>query len=201
MVESVVEEVRKNAKNYKHFKKPYINQFIVSRVLSELGWNIYNYKEVLVGWGDKPDYKLITNRNSVVVHTEKNITSKVEESFVSKRGLTVLTNGIKWQFYLPGGKKFLTVDFTKGDVKKLASELKRYISKDSVKENKHIQSAKKTLKAVNLEKDIKEMLNEYADVVKTDERQKAMLEELVQSVFKILFDKDVTKEKIRQCIA
>ncbi|MFH1656156.1 MAG: type I restriction endonuclease, partial [Candidatus Nealsonbacteria bacterium] len=103
-------------------------QSIVLRLLSILGWNIYDIDEVNPEYsigGKSVDYSLRINGKNKVFIEVKRIKEELENhqeqllSYAFREGisLAVLTNGISWWFYLPlqpgsdwERRKFLTIN-------------------------------------------------------------------------------------------
>jgi hypothetical protein len=94
------------------FDEAATKQAIVVRILSFLGWDIFNIDEVTPEYSvgeERVDYSLrIGNANKVFIEVKK-IEEELEKhqeqllSYSYRQGvrLSILTNGVTWWFYLP----------------------------------------------------------------------------------------------------
>lgn len=133
-------------------------QIIILRILSLLGWDIYNIEEVepehLIA-GTKVDYLLkCANRPKVFIEAKRvgEILDKHQEqllqySFKEGVDLAILTNGITWWFYLPLGagsweqRKFYSVDIHDQPPEEIVKSLNDYLLKDNVTSGKAVDNA------------------------------------------------------------
>lgn len=140
------------------FDEAATKQAVVTRLLSLLGWDIFNIDEVTpeysVGEG-KVDYSLrIGNANKVFIEVKK-IGEELEKhqeqllsySFQMGVRLSILTNGVTWWFYLPlhegswEQRKFYSIDILQQESKDIISKFVDFLSKDNISSGKAIQNA------------------------------------------------------------
>ncbi len=131
---------------------------VVVRLLSLLGWDIFNIDEVTpecsVGEG-RVDYSLrISNANKVFIEVKK-VGEELENhqeqllNYSFKQGvkLSILTNGATWWFYLPlhegswDQRKFYTVDIFQQESEDIVTKFVDFLSKDNIDSGKAVQNA------------------------------------------------------------
>lgn len=133
-------------------------QTIILRILSLLGWDIYNIEEVepehLIS-GTRIDYLLkCANRPKVFIEAkrvgeqlDKHQEQLLQYSFKEGVNLSILTNGVTWWFYLPLGegsweqRKFYSVDIHDQTPEEIVAKLTDYLLKDNVASGKAIENA------------------------------------------------------------
>lgn len=140
------------------FDEAATKQAVVTRLLSLLGWDIFNIDEVTpeysVGRG-RVDYSLrIGNINKVFIEVKK-IGEELEKhqeqllNYSFQRGvkLSILSNGITWWFYLPlhegswEQRKFYTIDIFQQESNDIISKFVDFLSKDNIGNGGAIQNA------------------------------------------------------------
>lgn len=154
---AIIESLRTN-KRLDTFDKASTKQAIVIRLLSLLGWDIFDVDEI------KPDHALksvlvdyalrIKDADAVYIGVEKvgenlNYHQKELLGGTDKEGvpLCVLTNGVTWWFYLSAGegsfeqKRFCTLDMVKQSPKEVAAGLVELLEKDQVAKGKALKIA------------------------------------------------------------
>ena len=140
------------------FNEAETKQEIIVRILSFLGWDIFNTDEVKPEYsvgGEKVDYSLrIGDTNKVFIEVKK-IGEELEKhqeqllSYSYKQGVrfSILSNGITWWFYLPWQegsweqRKFYTVDIFQQESEDISSKFVDLLSKDNIRSGKAIQNA------------------------------------------------------------
>jgi hypothetical protein len=162
-------------KNVDLFDEIAIKQTIILRLLSELGWNIFDRDEVYPEFSledKRVDYALRhKNREKVfleVKRPEENLEKHQEQllnySFKQGVNLAILTNGITWWFYLPlkegnwSNRKFYTIDFKNQSETEIAERFITYLLKENVLTDESIRAAEETLKSKNREIEIENSL-------------------------------------------
>ena len=153
----LIESLKSN-KRVDTFDKASTKQAIVIRLLSLLGWDIFDVDEV------KPDHALksvqvdyslrLKNVDTVFIGVEKvgeDLSYHQKELLggAYKEGVTlsVLTNGVAWWFYLSGGegsfdqKRFCTLELLKQPPKDVAARLVELLEKNNVSKGKSLKIA------------------------------------------------------------
>lgn len=153
----LIESLKSN-KRVDTFDKASTKQAIVIRLLSLLGWDIFDVDEV------KPDHALKSvqvdyslrpkNVDTVFIGVEKvgeDLSYHQKELLggAYKEGVTlsVLTNGMAWWFYLSGGegsfdqKRFCTLEILKQPPKDVAARLVELLEKNNVSKGKSLKIA------------------------------------------------------------
>jgi len=157
-IESFINELRSN-KKISAFDEGATKQALVLRLLSLLGWDIFDVEEVC------PDYSANSNsvdyalkvKNSYKVFIEvKRVQKKLDNyqkssiDFASQEGvnLSILTNGLIWWFYLISAqgdwqkKWFLSIDFLKQKPDQIATQLIDILTKDKISKGQALKTAK-----------------------------------------------------------
>ena len=157
-IESFINELRSNKKIFA-FDKGATKQALVLRLLSLLGWDIFDVEEVC------PDYSVNSHsvayalevKNSYKVFIEvKRVQKNLDNyqkgliDFASQEGvnLSILTNGLIWWFYLNSAqgdwqkKWFLSIDFLKQKPDHIATQLIGILTKDKISKGQALKTAK-----------------------------------------------------------
>jgi predicted type IV restriction endonuclease len=147
-------ENQKN-KNFDYLKERQVEKSIIDPMLKLLGWDTSRVDEVCaescVGRGSADIALKIENYCRVILEIKRGGSSlsnfDYERQLLSyaegvnsgePADLAILTNGTKWQFYLPsigGGynqKRFYSVDISKEDPRDVASVFVAFLSRDSI---------------------------------------------------------------------
>lgn len=145
------------------FDEAATKQAVVTRLLSLLGWDIFNIDEVTpeysIGEG-RVDYSLrIGNINKVFIEVkkigeelEKHQEQLLEYSYKQGVRLSILTNGVTWWFYLPWQegsweqRKFYSIDILQQESNDVVSKFIDFLSKDNIGNGKAIQNAEEIYK-------------------------------------------------------
>jgi len=153
----LIESLKSN-KRVDTFDKASTKQAIVIRLLSLLGWDIFDVDEV------KPDHALksvqvdyslrLKNDDTVFIGVEKvgeDLSYHQKELLggAYKEGvkLSVLTNGVAWWFYLSAGegsfeqKRFYTLEILKQSPKEVAARFVELLEKNNVSKGKSLKIA------------------------------------------------------------
>lgn len=139
-------------------------QGAVLPVLSSLGWDCFNIEEVTpefsVGNG-RVDYCLKANNKNMVFIEVKRATEELERhekqlleySFAYGVGITILTNGLIWYFYLPlhegdwQQRKFISIDIRQQEVATSMNYFNDFLSKESILNGSAVKKAKELKKS------------------------------------------------------
>ena len=157
------------------FDESATKQGIILRVLSFLGWNIFNIEEVYPEYSvgeKKVDYALrYSNSNKVFIEVKK-IGEELDKhqeqllNYAFQEGvkLAVLTNGITWWFYLPlhegswEQRKFYTIEIYDQELDEVLQKFMDFLSKENVITGKAVDNAENIYKSKQRELIIKETL-------------------------------------------
>ncbi|MDX2439624.1 MAG: hypothetical protein QNK40_03655 [Desulfobacterales bacterium] len=155
---SFINELRSN-KKISTFDEGSTKQALVLRLLSLLGWDIFDVEEVC------PDYSVNSNKVAFALRIKgsfkvfieaKRVQKKLDTyqkgliDFASREGvnLAVLTNGLIWWFYLISAegdwqkKWFLSIDFLKQKPDRIADQILDLLTKDKISKGQALKSAK-----------------------------------------------------------
>ena len=157
-IESFISDLRSN-KKLSTFDESSTKQAVVLRLLSFLGWDIFNVDEVYPDYASNShsvSYALrIKNTNKLFievkrVHEKLDAHQKRLVNFAAREkvGLSILTNGIVWWFYLPSAsgdwqqKWFFSVDLLKQKRDTIVPQLIDLLGKDKVARGQSLRAAK-----------------------------------------------------------
>jgi hypothetical protein len=155
---SFVRDVKAN-KKLPAFDEASIKQAVVLRLLSLLGWDIFNVDEVSPDFAtdsDRVSYALcmggakkvfleVTRPHESLDERHKQLVAFAGREHVE---LAVHTNGLHWWFYLPSLKGALNqkcchvLDLSEQKLEDVASDLIAFLSRDNVLNDAYLQSAK-----------------------------------------------------------
>ena len=157
-ITSFIDELKSN-KKLAAFDEASTKQAVVLRLLSFLGWDIFNVEEVY------PDFAVGTANVSYALRTRNTNKIFVEVKKIQKNledhqkdlvnlgiredvNLVVLTNGITWWFYLISAsgswqqKLFYTIDIVKQKPEAFVSQLINLLDKEKIANGKSLKAAK-----------------------------------------------------------
>ncbi len=146
------------------FDEAATKQIVLLRILSLLGWDIYNIDEVMPEYSvgsQRVDYALRhSNANKVFIEVkkvgedlERHQEQLLNYSFKEGVSLAILTNGISWRFYLPlhegswEQRKFYTVEIYDQNSEDIVGRFLDYLAKEKVYSGGHIQNAEAVYKS------------------------------------------------------
>ena len=157
-IESFIDDLKSN-KKLSSFDEASTKQAVVLRLLSFLGWDIFDVDEVYPDYASNAhgvSYALrVRNTNKLFVEV-KRVHEKLDnhqEGLVNfaareKVGLSILTNGILWWFYLTSEKSawqqkwFYSVDLLKQKPDTFIPKLIDLLSKEKVAKGQSLRTAK-----------------------------------------------------------
>ena len=164
-IQSFINDLKSN-KRLSSFDEASTKQAVVLRMLSLLGWDIFNVEEVY------PDYAVnsshvayvlrIGGKNKIFIEVKK-ISEKLDnyqKKFVTlasseETGFAVLTNGITWWFYLTSAdgswqqKWFYSADFFTQEPATFVSQLVDLLSMTKVSDGQALKTAKNLFRDKN----------------------------------------------------
>jgi len=155
---SFVKDLKAN-KKFPTFDEASLKQAVVLRLLSLLGWDIFNVDDV------SPDYAVdsgrvsyalridgaqklfldVTRQHEVVNERHQQLVAFAEREHVA---LAAHTNGLRWWFYLPSSKGALNqkccqlLDLGEQKPEDIASDLTALLSRDNVLNGTYLESAR-----------------------------------------------------------
>jgi len=155
---SFVESVKSN-KKIKSFDEASIKQAVVMRLLSQLGWDIFDVDEVVPDFSADSgtvDYALqLDGKNKIFISVTKagealdsHQNDFLEFAFDQGAGLSVLTNGIAWWVYLSSvedsveQKKIYSTDLLEDESEACASMLEEFLDKANIESGEAVKGAK-----------------------------------------------------------
>lgn len=157
------------------FDEAATKQAVLLRILSLLGWDIYNINQVMPEYSvgnQRVDYSLrYSNTNKVFIEVkrvgedlERHQEQLLNYSFKEGVSLAVLTNGISWRFYLPllegswEQRKFYTIEIYDQESDEIAGRFVDYLSQSKVYSGENIKNAEAVYKSRQKEYLIRETL-------------------------------------------
>jgi len=160
---SLIEQL-KSDRRLVSFDEAATKQAVLLRILSLLGWDIYNIDEVTPEYSvgsQRVDYALRhSNTNKVFIEVkkvgedlEKHQEQLLNYAFKEGVSLAILTNGISWRFYLPlhegswEQRKFYTVEIHDQKSEDIAGRFIDYLAKENVYSGKSVQNAEAVFKS------------------------------------------------------
>ncbi len=170
----------KSDKKIISFDEATTKQRVVLKLLSILGWDIFNEvkPEYSVGSG-RVDYSLrIDSTDKVFIEVkkigeelEKHQRQLLEYSIQQGVKLAILTNGVTWWFYLPlqegnweQRRKFYTIDILKQESENIASKFINFLLKENINSGKAIENAetiyRENIKQIRSEETVLKAWNE-----------------------------------------
>jgi hypothetical protein len=174
-----IKEIKTNLLSKSHIYYPdetATKQGIILRILSSLGWDVWNTSEVCpefpVGNG-RVDYALrLLDHERVFIEVKKvgAIFSHREEqqilNYAFQRGvkLAILTNGILWKFYLPikegtwQERMFCQLDLSQQNEEEITSKLFLLLAKSNIEHGQAFEEAEKLYKQKRRKTVIKQYL-------------------------------------------
>jgi hypothetical protein len=158
---SFVNDLKSTKGNYSYDEQATKQAFIL-KILTILGWDIFNINEVYPEYvlkSQRVDYSLrIDNTNKAFIEAKRfgeELDSHQEQllkySFQAGVSLAILTNGESWWFYLPLMKdasweerKFYTIDLFQQEPTQVADKFIDLLSKENISSGEAIKNAEAT---------------------------------------------------------
>jgi predicted type IV restriction endonuclease len=168
----------------------HIRLSLVCRLLQELGWNIWDPKEVNTEFKTIPsednkrvDIALFANNSNPSVYIEIKACGKIKNNLGSiERQLrdynrdntaefSIITDGNEWYFYYPQTvgefhqKNFKTINLLNDDIEDISSTFTSFLEKENIKNMNALEKAKQYLRLNKKQKDIKNSLPEARRII------------------------------------
>jgi predicted type IV restriction endonuclease len=157
-IESFIDELKTN-KKISTFDEASTKQAVVLRLLSFLGWDIFDVEEVCPNYSvnsHSASYALRAKNSNKVFIEVKRAQEKLDNhqkpliNFALREGvdLSILTNGVIWWFYLISAegdwqtKWFLSIEILKQKSDHIASQLIDLLTKDNISKGQAVKDAK-----------------------------------------------------------
>lgn len=180
-IKNFVLDIRSNER-ISTFDEATTKQAIVLRLLSELGWPIFDTEEVKPEYSvanRRVDYSLRINGSNRVFLEVKKVMEDLEAhqkqlldySFQEGVKMAVLTNGVTWWFYLPLSegnweqRKYFAIDMTQQDPDDTAKRFIDFLSRENVKTEAAIKVAETLLRGRVKESEIRRSLPKAWDKI------------------------------------
>ncbi len=156
-IAAFIEELKSNQK-LATFDEASIKQAVVLRLLSFLGWDIFNVEEVYPNYSHNAqslDYALrIENTNKIFLQV-KTPNEKLDNhqkklldlNFPQNADIAILTNGLTWWFYLCAGdgnpeqKRFFLADMLKQNANAIVPRLIDFLAHQNVASGEFLKAA------------------------------------------------------------
>ena len=156
-IAAFIEELKANQK-LATFDEASMKQAVILRLLSFLGWDIFNVEEVYPDYSlnsQSLDYALrIRNANKVFIEV-KAPNEKLDNhqkkllslNFLQTADMAILTNGVSWWFYLCAGdgnpeqKRFFTADLLKQNANAVVSRFIDFLGHQNVASGEFLKAA------------------------------------------------------------
>lgn len=146
------------------FNEADTKQAVLLRIISLLGWDIFDRDEVTPEFAigkQRVDFALRqSGRNKAFIEVkkvgedlEKHQEQLLNYSFKEGVKLAVLTNGISWRFYLPlhegswEQRKFYTIELYNQDIDDIADRFISYLERENVISEKSVQNAEEVYRS------------------------------------------------------
>ncbi len=157
-IDSFIDELKSN-KKISTFDEAATKQALILRLLSFLGWDIFDVEEV------SPDYSVVNLSVSYALRIKNSTKALIEVKRVHEKldnhqkhliglasredvGIAILTNGVIWWFYLISAKGdwqqkwFHSIDLLKQGADSIAPHLSDLLSKDKISKGQALKAAK-----------------------------------------------------------
>jgi len=171
-IENHIADIQENLKNSKYPNEQSISQGIVLRLLSALGWPVYDTQIVIPEYsiqGRRVDFALCNHKNKPVIFIEVKQPGNMlgadkqlfEYAFHAGVPLAIVTDGKEWHFYLPAevgsydDRRVYKLDLIERDVQESAYRLERYIGYKNVVDGKALENAREDYKNVKKTREAK----------------------------------------------
>ncbi len=204
----------KNDPNISTFNEAQAKRSVIERILEFLGWDMYNYNEVILEYGvetRKVDYALQVNGGNKLFIEAKNPGEDLEKhqkqlldySFGEGVALAILTNGIAWWFYLPlkegawNDRKFYTIDILEQEIEDIIDKFDHLLSRENVASGAAIQHAESILESRQREERVKQTLPKaWNTVIKNAVSPDSLLVDLLAETVEEMDDFRPTNDEI-----
>ena len=194
-LDNCIKEIRKDS-GISTLNEEDAKRRIILRILSLLGWDIYSSEikqEHGVGMR-RVDYALqVRGENKVFIEAKKpgeeldnHQKQLLDYSFQEGVALAILTNGIKWWFYLPlkqgawNDRRFYTLDILAQEIENIVGNFDLLLSRQNVGSGKAVQHANSILERLQRGRIFKESLPKAWNRIIKDSDRDSLLVELLK---------------------
>lgn len=215
-MKDILEDIRNNKVELLSTSEESIKTSIVLRILQNLGWNIFDSKELKAEYSNgkgRVDYALCENNHLKILIEAKKASVSLEYheeqllnySFTVGVGLAILTNGFTWWFYLPLEKghwkerKFLNIDILNQSDEKIIERFEKFLLKENILNGKAEKHAKETYSNSKIKETVKNELPViWNDLLsKPDDLLVDLLKEEVEKKLGYTFDTNLIKDFLK----
>ena len=171
VLESEIEDIRSAIKARSFGNEAAISQGIVLRLLSALGWPVYNTRSVIPEYplnGRRVDFALCHPPSKPIAFVEVKMLGQsngaerqlFEYAFHMGVPLVILTDGQEWNFFLPSEqgdyweRRVYKLDIVERDTGECTLRLNRYLRYDAVISGTAIEAAREDYRNVSRERQI-----------------------------------------------
>lgn len=171
-LEADISDIQEKLKNNGYPNEQSILQGIVLRLLSTLGWPVYDTQLVCPEYniqGRRVDLALFVRANKPVIFLEAKQLGKIdgadkqlfEYAFHAGVPFAIATDGKEWHFYLPAEtgnydeRRVYKLDLIERDIQESAYRFERYLAFNSVTNDSALENAKKDYKNISKEREAK----------------------------------------------
>lgn len=149
-----------------------VSQGIVQRLLSMLGWPVYNTEIVIPEYsleGRRVDFALCNQLRRPIIFIEVKQLRQCEGAdkqlfqyaFMEGIPMAILTDGQEWHFFLPGeqgsygDRRFYKLDLLEREPEECVNRLKRYLEYNSVCSGNSVELAKEDFRDITKKRQVK----------------------------------------------
>lgn len=174
-MENILDNIRLDKLSLLGSSEESIKTSIILRLLQNLGWNIFDHKELIAEYSNgkgRVDYALCERDNLKILIEAKNANENLENheeqllkySFEVGVKLSILTNGFTWWFYLPleeghwKERKFLTIDILNQTNEVIIDRFQKFLSKENILNGQSEKNAKETYNNSKIKESVKNEL-------------------------------------------
>jgi len=184
-MKSTLEDIREKLIQGVYSNEEQIRFSLIGRILSELGWDIWNPEEVYTEFpvakmedNTKVDIALFIRTNLPAVFIEIKGHTKIDQNLsnIEKQlrdynrnntaTFTIITDGQQWRFYFSqtqgefSDKCYRTIDLVKDDYQQIEDEFIQLLSREKIETGEAKNIAEKYLELSSKERAIKDSLSE-----------------------------------------
>ncbi|MDE2707099.1 MAG: type I restriction endonuclease [Gemmatimonadota bacterium] len=177
-LERAIEDIRAGFANRAYASEQAISQGVVLRLLSVLGWPVYDTQTVIPEYGvegtrvdfalchppEKPIAFIEVKRN--LEQTQREAAEKQLFQYAFHKGVpfAVLADGREWNFFLPSGhgnygdRRVYKLDIVDREIEESTLRLNRYLRYDAIRNGEAIESIRKDYHDVTRKREIQTTL-------------------------------------------
>ena len=192
-----ISEIKQNLHLGKYQSEAAVSSGIVLRILSSLGWPIYDTNIIIPEYtveGKRVDFALCHPANKPIIFVEVKSVGKIfgaerqlfEYAFIQGVPMAILTDGQEWNFFLPAEqgeipeRRFYKLDFLERKIEDIVEVIEKYLKYENVKSGKALNSAKQDYRIILKERELVKTL---------PKAWKRLVEENDKSLVDLIIDK------------